>query len=118
MYIQCTYNVHTMYIHVYLCFFPTVNSFIELAWTLLSIPGAPPFLSRRITQDPLEKFFGLQRQRGRVNENPSVNEFHKNSQALRVVQAYTLSVRGNCRGNVDVAAEEHTPLCRRNSKKH
>ena len=82
-------------------------SFIELARVLLSIPEAPPLLSRRITQDPLEKYFGLQRQRGRVNENPNVQEFQKNSQALRVVQACTLSVRGNCRGNVDVDVAEH-----------
>ena len=95
-----------------------MKSFIELARVLLSIPEAPPFLSRRITQDPLEKYFGLQRQRGRVNENPNVQEFQKNSQALRVVQACTLSVRGNCGGNVDVDVAEHAPLHRRNSKKH
>ena len=92
---------------------PVVKSFIELAKILLRIPGAPPFLSRRITQDPLEKFFGLQRQRGRVNENPNVQEFQKNSQALRVIQACTNSIKGNCRGNKDIDATEHTPLPRR-----
>ena len=75
-------------------FWPTVKSFIELAQILLTIPGAPPFLSRRVTQDPLEKFFGLQRQRGRVNKNPSVQEFQKNSQALRVIQSCASSVKG------------------------
>ena len=77
----------------------TVKSFVELAQSVLSLPGAPPLLSRRITQDPLEKFFGLQRQRGRVNENPNSQEFFKNSQALRVIQACSTSVKGNCRGN-------------------
>ena len=95
-----------------------MKSFIELARVLLSIPEALPFLSRRITQDPLEKYLGLQRQWGWVNENPNVQEFQKNSQALRIVQACTLSVRGNCRGNVDVDVAEHAPLHRRNSKKH
>lgn len=90
-----------------------VKSFIELAQTLLSISGAPPFLSRHITQDPLEKYFGLQRQRGRVNENPNVQEFHKNSQALCVVQACAASIKGNCRGNADIDPDEHSPLCRR-----
>lgn len=36
-----------------------VKSFIQLARYMLAIPGAPPFLSQRISQDPLEKFFGL-----------------------------------------------------------
>lgn len=36
-------------------------------------------------QDPLEKFFGNQRQRGGTNENPTVKEFCKNIQALRVI---------------------------------
>lgn len=94
-------------------FLPTVKSFIELAQILLTIPDAPPFLSRRITQDPLEKFFGLQRQRGRVNENPNVQEFLKNSQALRVIQACSSSIKGNCRGNMDVDPTEHKKLRRR-----
>jgi len=92
-----------------------VKSFIQLAKYVLSLPGAPPFFSRRISQDPLEKYFGLQRQRGRVNENPSVQEFQKNSQALRIVQACSQSIRGNCRGNRDVDSTEAAPLQRRNS---
>lgn len=56
-----------------------MKSFVELVRYLFTIPGVPPFLSRRVTQDPLEKFFGLQRQRGRVNENPNVAGFLKNT---------------------------------------
>lgn len=56
------------------------------------------FLSNRLCQDPLENFFGRQRQRGRVNENPCVKEFLKNTQALRVVNSTCSTVRGNCRG--------------------
>ena len=90
-----------------------VKSFIELARYVLSLPGAPPLLSRRITQDPLEKFFSLQRQRGRVNENPNVQEFYKNSQALRVIQACSTSVKGNCRGNTDIDESELFPKLKR-----
>ena len=49
----------------------TVNSFVELVEFLLTIAGVKAFLSEKLSQDPLEKFFGCQRQRGRVNENPT-----------------------------------------------
>ena len=42
---------------------------------------------------------GCQRQRGRVNENPTVTEFCKNTEKLRVINSVCLdSVKGNCRG--------------------
>ena len=86
---------------------------IELGQYLLMLPGSSPLLSRRITQDPLEKFFGLQRQRGRTNENPNVQQFYKYSQALRVIQTYTTSVRGNCRGDTCFDPSSDLPLRRR-----
>ena len=113
-----TYNVmYVLYVFVLytVAVFYAVMSFVELARYVLSLPGAPPLLSRRLTQDPLEKYFGLQRQRGRVNENPNSQEFYKNSQALRVVQACSTSIKGNCRGNTDVDASELLPLKRRKS---
>ena len=39
-------------------------------------------MSNMICQDPIEKFFGQQRQRGGAHENPNVAEFIKNTQAL------------------------------------
>ena len=73
---------------------------MELGEFLFTIPGVKAFLSEKSSQDPLEKFFGCQRQRGRVNENPSATQFYKNTQALRVVNSFCMpSVRGNCRGN-------------------
>ena len=48
------------------------------------------FLSERISQDPLEKYFGRQRQRGGVNENPTGQEFLKNNSALRMVNSITI----------------------------
>ena len=58
------------------------------------------FLSQVLCQDPLEGFFGCQRQRGGTSDNPSVQEFFKNTAALRVVNSFCRnSVRGNCRGS-------------------
>ena len=61
------------------------------------MPGVSFFLSEQLSQDPLERFFGTQRQRGRAHENPNVQEFHKNTQALRVIDLFcTDPVKGNC----------------------
>ena len=49
--------------------------------------GVTCFLSGKLSQDPLEKFFGCQRQKGRANENPTASEFLKNSQSLRVIDS-------------------------------
>ena len=76
-----------------------VTSFVELVEYVFTIPGVSVFLSNRLCQDPLEKFFGQQRQRGRVNENPSTTEFLRNTQALRVISNTCSKIRGNCRGS-------------------
>ena len=98
----------------------TVKSFVELGQFLLSVPGVSCFLSERLCQDPLEKFFGCQRQQGRASENPSVAEFCSNTQALRVVNTACADVaRGNCRGNVQKRLstdKENEPLPKRRHK--
>ncbi len=66
---------------------------------VFGIPGVSVLLSNRLCQDPLEKFFGQQRQRGRTHDNPNVAEFIKNTQALRVINTTCGGVRGNCRGS-------------------
>ncbi len=72
--------------------------FIELVHYLFKIPDVQSFLSQRICQDPLENFFGCQRQRGGVHD-PNVEEFTKNTQALRVINSFCKGpARGNCRG--------------------
>ncbi len=87
---------------VLLCKLYLVHSFLELLdYIFTSVPGVTVFLSNRLCQDPLENFFGCQRQRGRVNENPNVAEFIKNTQALRIVTTTCATVRGNCRGSKD-----------------
>ena len=91
-----------------------VKAFVELVQYLFTIPGVKVFLSEKISQDPIEKFFGCQRQRGRVNENPNAKEFMKNTQALRVINGMCPSVtRGNCRGNNEQQKLDVTPLHKR-----
>ena len=73
-------------------------------------------LSDKINQDPLEKFFGVQRQRGKSNEHPNMLQFCHNTQALRVVNSVSLHVtRGNTRGNKSTNEDEISdePLAKR-----
>ena len=99
--------------------FVIVWSFLELVPYILKIPGVKFFLSEHLSQDPLEKFFGCQRQRGRTNENPTCSAFLKNTNALRVINSVVGHVqKGNCRGRkhkVDVEAE-NVPLPKRRRK--
>ena len=82
--------------HAY--FYFTVNSFLELIPYLFKIKGVSCFLSEKLSQDPLEKFFGCQRQSG-TNDNPTVAQFLKNTQNLRVINSICLhEVTGNCKG--------------------
>lgn len=64
----------------------TAKSFIELIRYLFSLPEVKEnhlaFLSNNLCQDPLEKFFGSQRQRGGASDNPDVKEFFKITAAL------------------------------------
>ena len=75
-----------------------VKSFVGMVKYLFTLKGVKFFLIEKTSQDPLEKFFGNQRQRGGVNENPTVQEFCKNTKALRVINNICGDVRGNCRG--------------------
>ena len=76
-----------------------MSSFLELVPLILNLPGVSAFMSGKLNQDPLEKFFGCIRQSGRVNDNPSVAEAIKSTQTFRVINAIRFSdIRGNCRG--------------------
>ena len=93
------------------------KSFVELVRHLFTVPGVKTFLSQRICQDPLEKFFGCQRQRGGTHDNPNVSEFLHNTQALRVINSSCKDpARGNCRGGskrgLDLE-QENRPLPKR-----
>ena len=69
-----------------------------------------------LTQDPLEKFFGMQKQRGSTNKNPTVQEFYANTQALRMVNLVCGNIsRGSCRGSKEpqcqlINDKENEPL--------
>lgn len=87
---------------------------MELLQFLFDIPDVDSFLSQRLCQDPLERFFGCQRQRGGVHENPNAAEFMKNIQAIRVIGSLPHSYSGNCRGSYnDVGVIDPDPLKKR-----
>ena len=86
-------------LHTFFC--SEVINFIELVEYLFSIPGVEKFLSGKLSQDPLEKFFGCVRQSRGTNENPNADEFVNIAQTLRVANSVCADVhikRGNCRG--------------------
>ena len=95
-------------------------SFVHLVkFVFAKIPGVKVLLSNRICQDPIEKFFGQQRQRGRAHDNPNVKDFLKSTQALRVINGVCRTVRGNCRASTSgaiVNAENEEPLPKRRKK--
>ena len=118
-----------MYMFVYICVLLYVYTFTLyadgktkissqcLVKFMFTVPGVTCFLSEKICQDPLEKFFGCQRQRGGVNANPTAQEFCTNTHALRVVNSFCQNVsRGNCRGRkvgkIDME-KENMPLPKR-----
>lgn len=102
----------------------TAKSFVGLVRYIFSLPEVVgqklAFLSAHINQDPLENFFGCQRQRGGTSDNPNVQEYYQNTQALRVVNSFCRGpVRGNCRratSSGSVTEESCAPLLKR--KKH
>ena len=49
---------------------------------LLSQPGVGYILSERFNQDPVECSFSQQRSRGQQNDNPSMQQFMHNTQAI------------------------------------
>lgn len=82
--------------------FFVAKSFVDFVKYIFSLKEVQDyklsFLSNSICQDPLECFFGCQRQRGGTSDNPSVAEFYQNTQALRVIDSFCRGpIRGNCR---------------------
>lgn len=85
-----------IHIHQYHLDYLAVRSFVEMTKYLVS-QGDVTFLSERISQDPLENYFGQQRARGGRNENPSMQQCLHNAAAIRVQKSLaTDPVRGNC----------------------
>ena len=57
-----------------------------------TIPGVKVFLSEKISQDTLEKFFGCQHQSGGTSDDPTLAEFLKNTNALPVTNTVCRNV--------------------------
>ena len=54
-------------------------------------------LTERFCQDPVEEFFGKQRQLGRRSDNPDINQFGYNSNTIRTERSISCQ-SGNTRG--------------------
>ena len=97
-----------------------MKSFVEMTRYLLSWPGRENifFLSERITQDPLQNYFGMQRASGRRCDNPSLKECLQNAVAIRAQRSLDIDdVQGNCRrkrSHTDKTPQvDNTPLPKR-----
>lgn len=101
-------SFHVNFVH-------TGKSLIDLVRYIFTLKDVKSFLSQRLCQDPLENFFGCQRQRGGVHDNPNAQEFAKNTQALRVINSFCKGpTRGNCRGGMhDQDKQNDEPLPKR-----
>ncbi len=124
--LQITGTITRVILFVYeLQFFFPVKSFVEMTKYILSETPADNseslyFLSERISQDPIENYFGKQRARGRRNENPNMHQSVHNAAALRVQKSLALDpIRGNCRRkrlNYSDNTIDDTPLPKRKRK--
>ncbi len=104
-----------------------VQSFVEMTRFLLSQPDGQGnfFLSERISQDPLENYFGKQRSRGHRSGNPNFKECLQNAVAIRAQKSMELDrVRGNCRrkrllgnDNSTINEDDEAPLPKRKRRK-
>ena len=117
--VRCTIQTSLLVLSLLLL----VHSFIEFLHYIFKIPGVTLFFSNRLSQDPVEKLFGQQRQRGSSNDNPNANQFLKNTQTIRVINTTCLNIRGNFRGTdkastlqgqqMSIAGKENKPLPKR-----
>ena len=88
-----------LFLHVH-----AVLSFVEMTRFLLTRPGNDKLslISERLSQDPLENYFGMQRARGRRCANPTIKEFLQNAVAIRAQHSLKLNhVRGIAGENND-----------------
>lgn len=97
----------------------TVSSAIEATKFLLE-EGMEFVLTERFCQDPLEEYFGKQRQLGRRSDNPDIHKFGYNSNTIRIQRSISCQ-SGNTRGRKEKerAWEQVTDAklpCRKKSK--
>jgi len=65
---------------------------LELIPYIFDIEGVGSFPSEKLSQDALEKLFGILRQCGKSNENQTVAQFLKSTQAIRVINAIWVGI--------------------------
>ena len=75
----------------------TVHSTVEAVKFLIS-QGVDSVLTERFQQNPLEEYFGNQRQRGRRSDNPDASQFAYNDRALDV-QHNVMPIKAGNTGN-------------------
>ena len=84
-------------------------------------------LSERLSQDPLENYFGKQRAKGERSDNPTVQRALQNAGAIRIQKSLALDpVRGNSRRKRQLFVEDaltmkdidNTPLPKRRRKQN
>ena len=76
-----------------------VSSFVELINYFVELPDfkGKYVLSERLSQDPIENYFGQLRSKGRWCQNPSVSDCITSAQSIRVQRSMSMMpVRGNC----------------------
>ena len=97
--------------------FSAVYAFVEMAQYLLTLRPDLFLFSERFNQDPLESFFGQQRARGGSSDNPNVDTFLHNAQAICVQRSLAAGHGGNVqkRGRqwTDETEVLSRPLCKR-----
>ena len=90
----------------------TTKSIVECVRFLLE-KGASFIMTEHFNQDPLERHFGHYRQKGGMNENPTVWQVCHTLNQVRTVKCQGLAPkRGNVRADLDDAIDD-TPLPRR-----
>lgn len=77
----------------------TVHSVTEVVRFLLE-EGMEFVLTERFCQDPVEEYFGKQRQLGRRSDNPDIRQFGYNSNTIRIERSISCQ-SGNTKGRKD-----------------
>ena len=77
----------------------TVHSVTEVVRFLLE-EGKEFVLTERFCQDPVEEYFGKQRQLGRRSDNPDIRQFGYNSNTIRIERSISCQ-SGNTKGRKD-----------------
>ena len=76
-----------------------MKSFVEVGKLLLEEERGKFPLSEKLSQDPLEEHFGIQRKSGDCNENPTLAQFQNQEQRINVMGSALMGeMTGNTRG--------------------